>query len=183
MRKLGIWSRNKRALSPIFATVLLATIIIIFGSVAYYYASNLTSTATNSYVGTLSDSQQAIAERIGFENVVYNSSSPAKLTVYIINCGSANNVQINSVFLYDSSHNIVGAYSFSDGSISKLKPIDSAVPTPTAFTGLNVGNEGYFTVTLGKGTSGNDISLSSGSIYTIHLITKSGSAFDYEFTP
>jgi FlaG/FlaF family flagellin (archaellin) len=182
MRKLGIWSRNKRALSPIFATVLLATIIIIFGSVAYYYATNLTSTATNNYSNSLSDSQQAIAERIGFENVVYNSSSPAKLTVYIINCGSANNVQINSVFLYDSSHNIVGAYSSSSpDSISALKPIDSAVPTPTSISSLNVGQEGYFT--LGKDTSGNGISLSSGSIYTIHLITKSGSAFDYEFTP
>jgi hypothetical protein len=181
--KRDIWSHNKRALSPIFATVLLATIIIIFGSVAYYYSTNLTTTATNNYSSSLSDSQQAIAERIGFENVVYNSSSPANLTVSIINCGSANNVQINSVFLYDSSHNIVGAYSFSGGSISTLKPIDSAVPTPTPISSLNVGKEGSFTVTLGKDTSGNNISLSSGSIYTIHLITKSGSAFDYEFTP
>jgi hypothetical protein len=180
--KRDIWLHDKRALSPIFATVLLATIIIIFGSVAYYYSTNLTTTATNNYSSSLSDSQQAIAERIGFENVVYNSFSPANLTVSIINCGSANNVQINSVFLYDSSHNIVGAYSFSGGSISALKPIDSAVPAPT-ISSLNVGKEGCFTVALGKDTSGNDISLSSGSIYTIHLITKSGSAFDYEFTP
>ena len=79
MRKLSVWSRNKRALSPIFATMLLAAIILVFGSVAYYYASNATSTATNSYVSTLSNSQQAIAERIAFENVVYtpSQSSPA----------------------------------------------------------------------------------------------------------
>jgi hypothetical protein len=181
--KLGIWSRNKRALSPIFATVLLASIIIVFGSVAYYYASNLTATSTNNYSNSLSNSQQAISERIGFEDIVYNSSSPAKLIVYIINCGRANNIQINSVFLYDSSHNIVGAYSSSGGSISALKPIDSAVPAPTSISSLNVGKEGFFIVTLGKDTSGTYISLSSGSIYTIHLITKSGSAFDYEFTP
>jgi hypothetical protein len=178
--KLGIWSRNKRGLSPIFATVLLASIIIIFGSVAYFYATNLTTTSTNNYSSSLSNSQQAIAERIGYENVIYSSSSPAKLTVYIINSGSANNVQINSIFLYDSSHNIVGVYSFSDGSISTLKPIDSPAPTSTS---LNVGKEATFTVTLGKNTSGNNIVLSSGSIYTIHLITKSGSSFDYEFSP
>jgi hypothetical protein len=178
LSKKSKWLLDRRALSPIFATVLLATIIIIFGSVAYYYSTNLTTTATNNYSSSLSDSQQAIAERIGFENVVYNGSSPANLTVSIINCGSANNVQINSVFLYDSSHNIVGAYS-----ISALKPIDSAVQAPTSISSLNVGKEGCFTVALGKDTSGNDISLSSGSIYTIHLITKSGSAFDYEFTP
>jgi FlaG/FlaF family flagellin (archaellin) len=174
--KRGIWSHDKRALSPIFATVLLATIIIIFGSVAYYYSTNLTTTATNSYVSTLSGSQQAISERIGFENVVYNGSSTT-LTVYIINCGSANNVKINSVFLYDSSHNIVGSPYSGNSTISALNPIDRGTPTPTPLTGncLNVGQEGYFTVTLSTTLPG--------PIYTIHLITQSGSYFDYEFTP
>ena len=182
MRKLCNWLRNERALSPIFATVLLASIILIFGSVAFYYSSNLTRTSTNNYSGQISNSQQAIGERIGFENVVYDSSSSAKLIVSIINSGSANNVQINTVFLYDSAYNIVGAYSISGGSISTLNPITSAGST-TSLTSLNVGKEAYFTILLGKDTSGNTISLSSGSIYTIHLITKSGSTFDNEFTP
>jgi hypothetical protein len=173
--KFGVWSRDKRALSPIFATVLLATIIIVFGSVAYYYASNITTAATNNYVGTLSDSQQSIAERIGFENVVYSSSSPATLTVYIVNCGSANNVKIGSVFLYDSSHNIVGVYSGSS-QISGLSPLG----TPIVGNALNVGQEGYFVVTLLPAPVP---SLTSGSIYTIHLTTQSGSYFDYEFSP
>ena len=181
LRKLG-WLHNRRALSPIFATVLLASIIIVFGSVVYYYASNITTTSTNNYSNSLSNSQQSIAERIGFENVLYNSSSPAKLTIYIINSGSANNIQINSVFLYDSTHNIIGAYSSSDGSISALKPIDPAVPAPTTISSLNVGKEASFTVTLRTDSSGNNI-LSSGSIYTVNLITKSGSDFNYEFSP
>ena len=181
MRKILNWSRNRRALSPIFATVLLATMIIVFGSVAYYYSTNLTTNATNNYVSTSSASQQAIAERIGFENVIYNSSSPAKLTVYIINSGSTNNLQINSAFLYDSNHNIVGVYTFSGGSISAFNSIDSGAPTPNS--GLNVGKEAYFTITLGKDASGNNILLSSGSFYTINLITKNGSGFNYEFSP
>ena len=183
MRKLCNWLHNTRGLSPIFATVLLASIILIFGTVAYYYSSNLTTTSTNNYSSQLSNSQQAVGERIGFENVVYDTSSSPKLIVSIINSGSANNVQINTVFLYDSSHNILGAYSISGGSISTLKPISSAASTTTSLTSLNVGKEAYFTVTLGNGPSGNDISLSSGSVYTIHLITKSGSTFDNEFTP
>jgi hypothetical protein len=175
MRKLRVWSRNNRALSPIFATVLLATIIIIFGSVAYYYSSNLTQTATNNYVSTISNSQQAMAERVGFENVVYNNqSSPATLTVYIINCGSANNVQINSVFIYDESHNIVGGSPYSDGSISTLTFIDGEA---IASNSLNVGQEGAFTITLVPGAS------LPNPVYTIHLITKSGSYFDYDFSP
>ena len=171
MRKLSVWSRDKRALSPIFATVLLATIILIFGSVAYYYANNATSTATNSYVSTLTNSQQSIAERIGFENVVYSSSS-STLTVYIINSGSANNIKINSIFIYGSSHTIVGGSPYSGSQIPSLKTVDLGVSIPS----LNVGYEGYFTLAM----TGH--SLTSGAIYTIHLITQSGSAFDYEFT-
>jgi hypothetical protein len=181
--KLGNWLHNRRGLSPIFATVLLASIIIVFGSVAYFYATNLTTTTTNNYSSSLSNSQQSIAERIGYENVIYDASSPANIAVYIINSGGAHNVQINSVFLYDSSHNIIGVYTSSGGSVSALKSIDSSVPAPTSISGLNVGKEAYFTVKLGKDDSGRNISLNPGSFYTIHLITKSGSVFDYEFAP
>ena len=175
MRKLRDWLGNKRALSPIFATVLLASIIIIFGSVAYYYSSNLTTTATNNYVSTLSDSQQSMSERIGFENVVYNhQSSPATLKIYIVNCGSANNVKIDAIFLYDASHNIAGGSPYSDDSISQLSFIDGGA---IASNSLNVGQEGYFTVTLKTGAS------LPNSLITIHLITQSEGYFDYDFTP
>ena len=165
MGKLSIWLRNKRALSPIFATMLLASIILVFGSVAYYYASNATTTATNNYVSTISDSQQAISERIAFENVIYSSSSHL-LTIYIINSGIANNVKLNSIFIYDAQHNIVGSPS---NSIT-LTPL---APTIITNSQLNVGQEAYFMYT---------VTLNPGFLYTIHLITKSGSSFDYDFT-
>jgi hypothetical protein len=176
MRKLDIWLHDKRALSPIFATVLLATIIIVFGSVAYYYASNITTTTTNNYISTVSDNQQAIAERISIENVVY-TSSPATLKIYILNCGSANNAKINSVLLYNSNHNILGVYS-GVAQISELKNIDSG--SSIASNSLNVGQEGYFTLILQPAPIP---SFTSGSTYTIRLITLSGSSFNYEFTP
>jgi hypothetical protein len=181
MGKFGVWSRDKRALSPIFATVLLATIIIAFGSVAYYYASNVTTAATNNYVGTLSDSQQSIGERIGFENVAYDQFSTT-LTVYIVNCGSTNNVKINSVFIYNSNHVIVRT-PYSGSQILPLRPIDNGTPTPTPLPGnaLNVGKEAFFSVLNVKSTDGTP--LAAGSIYTIHLITQSGSSFDYAFSP
>jgi hypothetical protein len=174
MRKHVTWSLNKRGLSPIFATIILATIIIVFGSVAYYYSSNLTTSTTNNYSNSISTSQQSISERLAFENVLYNSSSRI-LTVYIINCGSSNDVKINSVFLYDTNHTIIHVYSVSDvpNLITKLKTIDGG--TLISGNSLNVGKEGVFTVT--------GVSLTPGSIYNIELITKNGSAFDYELTP
>ena len=173
MGKQGVWSRDKRALSPIFATMMLATIIIVFGSVAYYYSSNLTTTATNNYVNAISDSQQAISERVGFENVVY-SQGPANLTIYIINSGSQSNLQIGSVFVYNSNNQLVGY----NGTVSPLRSID---PPYTQFSSnsLSIGQEGYFNALLTAG-SGYVASLPSGS-YNIHLITKMGSTFVYQF--
>jgi FlaG/FlaF family flagellin (archaellin) len=181
LRKLNVWLRHKKALSPIFATVLLASIIIIFGTAAYYYSSNLTTTATNNYSSTLSNSQQSTSERISFENVVYSSSPNSSLKVYIINCGSANGIQIGSVFLYyTSNYTLVGqpiqgnARNSVGNHIFPLYKIDSGAPIQS--NSLNRGNEGYFIVPL----SG---LLQSGTPYTIHVITQSGSAFDYDFTP
>ena len=177
------WLHNRRALSPIFATVLLASIIIVFGSVAYYYSSNVTQTATNNYINTLSDSQQSIAERVSFENVIFSTSdSPyPTLTVFALNSGSANNIVINTIFLYDTNHQIIGGspYSISpntnsnaataaDSSFIKLNEASSIKP-------LNVGQEGVFVIKLDKLAP--LTSLPSG--YTIHLITKSGSTFDH----
>lgn len=176
MRRHNVCSRNNRALSPIFATVLLAAIVLVFGSVAYYYSSNLTNTATNNYVSSLSGSQQAISQRIGFENVVYTRSS-SMLTVYIINSGSANNIKIDSIFIYDQNNTIVPNSPYSGHQISALYPIFAGTPAPTAITSFNVGMEAYFNVTM----SGS--SLISGSIYTINLITQNGGTFNYEFTP
>jgi hypothetical protein len=183
MGKFGVWSRDKRALSPIFATVLLATIIIVFGSVAYYYSSNITQAATNNYINVLSDSQQSIAERVSFENVVFNNTdSPyPTLTIYILNSGSANNIVTNTIFLYDVNHQIIGGSPYSilpnthstavtaaDSSFIKLNDSTSIKP-------LNVDQEGVFAIQLDKLAP--LTSLPAG--YTIHLITKSGSAFDY----
>jgi len=159
---------GRRALSPIFATMLLAAIIILFGSIAYYFSSNLTTTATNNYIQTSSNSQQAISERLGFENVAYTNPT---LTIYIINFGSANSVQINAIFIYDSNNNLV-APPYQGSQISALNYIGGgAIPG----NHLNAGKEGYFTVSPVT-------VLKHGSIYTIQLVTKSGSSFDYDFT-
>jgi hypothetical protein len=177
-RKHNFRLLSRRALSPIFATMLLAAIVIVFGSVAYYFSSNLTTTTTNNYVSTLSGSQQAIAERISFENVVYNRVY-TNLTVYIINSGSENNVKIYSIFLYDASHNVVTYYQNSGGQNQiTLLPIGGG---KTITVGLNVGKEAQFTISNVKLKTG--VPLTPGSIYTIELTTQRGSMFDYEFAP
>ena len=113
MRKISNWSRDKCALSPIFATVLLAVIVISIGSIAFYYSNNLTTSATNDFLDLTSNSKQQVSERIAFENVVYTASN-STLKVYIINCGSANNLQLDTLFLYDENRQLVDYGTISD---------------------------------------------------------------------
>jgi hypothetical protein len=173
--KLKIWPLDSRALSPIFATMLLAAIVIVMGTTAYYFSSNLTTNATNQYVSTISTSQQSISERLPFEDV-QDSSSPATLTVYILNCGAADNVQINTVSIFNANNQLIGQ-PYSGFAISSIQPISGGTPTPKPIEGnsLQVGQEGYFTVSLSA-------PLQQRSMYIISLITKSGSTFNYEFT-
>jgi flagellin-like protein len=175
-KKLENWIHNKRALSPIFATVLLAAIVIIFGAVAYYYASNVTTNATNQYVSSVADSQQSISERVDFENIVF-TQNPANLNISIINCGITNNLQINTLFVYDSNHQLVG-YNATLTSNSPLRNID--LGTSIVGNCLLIGKEAYFTARLTTTGTNTVDSLPSGS-YTIHLITQGESSFDYPF--
>ena len=177
MKKLQTWLTSRRALSPIFATLLLVGIVITFGTVTYFYVSNVTSTATNDYVSSVADSKQTISERIGFENVVY-TSNPANLRFYIINCGSTNNLQLNALFVYNSNQQLVG-YSGDLFTNSPLRDIDVA-GNPIAGNSLSIGEEAYFDAKLTKTGADTVASLSAG-VYSIHLITKGEGRFDYQF--
>ncbi len=177
--------RSKRALSPIFATLLLVAIVITFGTVAYYYASNVTTNATNEYASYVTDTRQSISERVGFEKAAFiasDSSNPPSsgptLTVYILNCGSASNLQVSAVLLneYDTNHNLDKTTPYNiEANTHSSAPSDSSFIklNDSALKPLNVGQEGYFAVKLSTGTT-----LTSG-YYSIQLITKSGSSFNY----
>ena len=164
---------DRRAISPIFATMMLVAIVMIFGTVAFVVSSSLTQNATDQYTDAVQDSQQSISERLSFENVYYNSATKA-LTIYIINSGMAENVQVNSVLVYDNSGLVGDGYSGNE--LSALTSLDEG----STLTGLNVGDEGVFTVSPVTKSDGN--ALTTGNVYTIHLLTNSGSRFTYAFT-
>ena len=157
---------SRRALSPIFSTLILAAIVIIFGAVAYNYANNETTNATNNYIAAASNDQNALSERIGFENVVYTSNT---LTVSLINCGKIS-LQIKYLLIYDGQNRLVGT----PISVPTLAPLPSSQIAPDH--SLNVGKEGIFTVTLPP-----ELTLNGDTAYTVKLITSRGSSFDYTF--
>jgi flagellin-like protein len=154
MVKKRIWSLNKKALSPIFATVLLAAIIIIFGTSAYYYASNVTSSATDQLTSAISDSRRSLTERISYEYVRYNQP---QLIVFIINSGSTP-VGVNSLIIFQGQ-NIIGNF-----------PVTNLKDTAT--------NQGITVLSEGKGANFFITPPNLNGLYTLRVVTKEGSVFD-----
>ena len=161
---------NRRALSPVFATMMLVAIVMVCGSVAFFFSNNMTKNATDEYLSNLSASEQSISERMSFQHVQYNPVSQT-LTIYLLNYGTTNDIKLNSLILYDQEHKIVGGPY--DLTSTALRPIDDG--DVILSNSLNSGDEGYFAVTLT--TSLED------ELYRINLITQSGAVFVNNFIP
>ena len=160
------------ALSPVFSTLILVAIVVICGTIAYVSADNITSTNTDTFVSTAKNDQAALSERIGFENVAYDSVSN-NLTVCIINCGKVDDLQIQYLFLYNITNNqqeLIGHFT---------DPILVGLGESITLNNLNILQEAYFEVNLSALSPPLELTLGSDTIYLLHLITQRGSGFDY----
>ena len=160
------------ALSPVFATLILVAIVVICGTTAYLVAGNITSTNTERFVSNAQDSQAALSERIGFENVAYDAVSN-NLTVCIINCGKVDDLQIKYLFLYNITNNqqeIIGYFT---------DPILVSLGESITNNNLNILEEAYFDVSLSALSPPLELNLGPDTIYLLHLVTQRGSSFDY----
>jgi hypothetical protein len=161
-------------LSPIFAELILVGIVVICGAVAYASANNIISANTSNYAATVQNDQNALSERIGFENVAYDAASNT-ITVSIVNCGSANDLRIQYLFLYNvtsNQHQLIGYFA---------DPVLMSLDESVAGNGLNILKEAYFDVDLGCLSPPFEMNLSPGTVYIVHLITQRGSSSDYTF--
>jgi hypothetical protein len=171
----------QRALSPIFATMILAAIVISLGSVAYYYVNNVTTSTTNQLKDDIAASQESVSERITVENIKYTEpdlvsvpNKPGTMKIYVLNSGLSNDVRPTYVFVYKQDNTILGYFP-----TSSLYNIDTGIQISD---GLVKGQEGFFTVSL-VNEAGIILPKLSDSQYIIQLTTEKGSGYDYVFTP
>jgi flagellin-like protein len=125
--KMKSFRRNLRAISPIFATLILIAIAVIAGVVVYMFTSGTLATMTGG--GT------AAQEKITVQTASWSSS--AGLTAYIEQT-SGPAATINSLILKDASGNVVGS------------PITSVTPAGTLTIGTLTPINGAL-ATLGSG--------------------------------
>ena len=151
------------ALSPVFSTLILVAIVVICGTIAYVSADNITTTNTDNLVSTAQNDQAALSERIGFENVAYDVASNS-ITVCIINCGKADDLEITHLFLYNITNNqqeLIGYFT---------DPLLVGLVDNITNNNLNVLQEAYFDVSLMSITPPIESNLVSDTIYLLQLV-------------
>ena len=143
--------KNRKGISPIFATLILIAIAVIAGVVVYMFTSGTLATMTNG--GT------AGQEKITVQGASITGSGKTVMVYLEQTSGPA--ATVNGLIIKDASGNTVASIS---------SPTASPTPAPSAGPGLVAGT--LYTI---SGTLTNAVTI--GSSYTVTVTTAAGGSF------
>jgi hypothetical protein len=149
---------NKKGVSVALTTMIITAGVIASGIAVLYWGYAWGNIARDQYSQSISQSQDAVGERLSFEYISYLNN---QLTVNVINSGQTGDLQIARVNILDSEHNIVSTIDN-----ASLMEITTNLPITDSnnHNGLDAGKEGYFTI---------NAALSSG-YYTFNVVSERG---------
>jgi hypothetical protein len=162
---------NKRAVSVALSTMIITAGVIAAGIGVLYWTYSWGNVADRQYSTSTSNSMSAMGEQLGFEYTTYSSSN-LQLKVYLINCGTSNNLNVARVYLWSSTF-VPIVVSFT---LSPLYYTSTGTQIPPSAGGLGIGQEGFVTLTFTAP------GLSVGTYYNLRLVTGRGSNFDEAFS-
>lgn len=161
MRKMWKLLLRKRAVTPVISSVILTSAVVAVSFVVLSW-TQYRSSAYNEQYGDAMDADIAqLKERLTFEYVFYDNDTK-KLQVYLMNCGTIDNVTIQTVYIKDTT----GA----------LIQVNSSIPL-TNFNGdqivddLDIGKECKFILSV----------ILVPDTYSVRVVTGRGSTFDHAF--
>jgi flagellin-like protein len=151
------FNRNLKAISPIFATLILIAIAVIAGVVVYMFTSGTLATMTGGgTAGTEKVSVQAVQATGSGTGGVFTKGTDS-IKVYATTATGP--VTISSAIFKDSSGNVVGT---SAAAVIAGNPITSSLTTititPTAASLTLATGTNHYTVTLVSANGGNFVS-------------------------
>jgi hypothetical protein len=162
LRKVWKLLRERRAVSTVVSSVILTGAVIAVSFVVLFWAQYRSSAYNAQYSEAMNADIARLKERLAFEYVFYGGGN---LTVYLMNCGTIDNVTIQTVYVKDAA--------------GVPKQVNSSITlihfngTQIADKDLDRGEEGYFVLS--------SLSLSTGASYSVRVVTGRGSTFDHTF--
>lgn len=154
---------KKAASTTVSATVLTGAVIAL--SIAVFgWAQSRSSNYNREFSETVDAETARLKEKLVFEYIFYDDAS-SNLTVFLLNCGTIDDVKIQAVCVHDSSNTLIEIFSN-----PPLYSFQSWHETPRQ--ALDRGDEGRLVLPLPN--------LSSG-FYNIKVVTVRGAIFDSNF--
>lgn len=148
---IRLFSKNKTGVSAVISNIILIAAVIVVGMATLAWVQSQSADYQKTQTGVVNQDVSQLQERLSFEYVSYGNPT---LTVYVLNSGTINGLNVTSIQ--------VGANP--PVSVTNLHLLDG-----TSVKSLNIGQDGYFTANIGT--------LNPGTTYTIKVITSRGSSF------
>ncbi|MFQ5759174.1 MAG: hypothetical protein ACE5IF_05810 [Candidatus Bathyarchaeia archaeon] len=162
VRRISRMIFDKRAVSNVVSVTILTGAVIALSLAVFGWAQSRSSDY-NSEIGETVDAETArLMEKLAFEYMFYDYPN---LTVFVLNCGTIDDLKIKTVYIYDSSNALIEIFSN-----PPLYSFQSWAGIPGQ--ALDRGGEGRLVLSL--------LDLSSG-FWTIKVVTGRGATFDSGF--
>lgn len=151
---------DKRAVSPAVSSTILTTVVVTLGFSVLYWTYARSSAFNTEYADVMEGNLARIKEKLVFEYVFYDRSG-TELDVYLMNCGTVDDVRLVNVYLSNSSW------------LQQFSSIDLKFLNGTSTLGLDIQEEGYFKLV--------SVDLVAETSYSIRVVTGRGRWFDATF--
>jgi hypothetical protein len=153
---------DKRAVSNVISATILTGVVVALSLSMFAWAQGRSSVYNDEYRETVDAETAKLKEKLAFEYVHYETS-PENLLVYLLNCGTIDDIQIKTVYIYYSDNTLLEIFSN-----PQLYLFQSLVE----ISDLDRGEEGRLVLST---------SLYDGAYYCVRVVTVRGATFDTDF--
>jgi hypothetical protein len=155
--------KERRAVSAVISNMILLSAVITVGFAVLAWTYSRSNSYMEQYGDAVSSDIDMLREKVAFEYISYNATA-GNLTVYIMNCGKVDAVNLTTVYVSNSSW------------VSRFYNINLKFLNDNSTARLNMGEEGYFLL-----SSTTLRALQTGASYKVTIITRRGSSFENAF--
>jgi len=153
---------NKRAMNNAVSATIMTSVVIALGLSVFTWAQARSSDYNSEFSETVDTETSKLKEKLAFEYIFYNDTS-GNLTVFLLNCGTIDDVKIKTLYIYDSSSTPIQI--ISDPPLYSFQGLD--IPDQD----LDIQEEGCLVLSA-------DL---PNDFYNIRIVTVRGATFDTDF--
>ena len=153
---------DKKAVNNVISAVILTGAVVALSLSVFAWAQSRSYDYSEEYSDVVDAETAKLKEKLAFEYIYYNGEE-TDLSIYLLNYGTIDDVQIKTVYIYDSSDNLLQV--FSEPPLYLFSSWDE-------ISDLDRGEEGRLVLST---------SLSDSVYYRVRIVTVRGATFDGSF--